>query len=471
MEKTKKDISDRVNVNNIVELFKTTASLSKDSYDNATRYDVGKDFISGDFPVLITKEGETLYVAFRGTRNDFSTFTSSLESVRNMIIDATSGDTLGENTKLSEFHIFDDCLPNFASELSGHKGFITELSQYYNTIKNEITIFYGQVNNLVITGHSAGGALATLFYYIYRNDFKIKYKIPIGNVITYGSPRVIRNTFENINLYNNSCKDLIRCFNANDIVSYVPLKNPTIFGGSLISGFVHVGYPFPLDTNVENNSLNALILQVLRGNKDKFNEIFTKYSLDQLRENDIIGLITSDKYLSIISESIFKCYTKVGVKESVSDEMLVSYTGRLLTDSEKILDYATKCNLATPLGIADILKENNIYDSEIQQDIGISGIIGSLMGYNKISVSAHNLDTYIENIEKLEARELKTGKSILDPINNTTQYPLPTTPVPITTRNIYNSLVQKILDDIDSGQLIGAVEVDTTDLPAIVLVG
>jgi len=93
------------------------------------------------------------------------------------------------------------------------------------------------------------------------------------------------------------------------------------------------------------------------------------------------------------------------------------------------------------------------------------------MGYNKISVSAHNLDTYIENIERLEARELETGKSILEPINNTTQYPLPTTPVPITTRNIYNSLVEKILDDIDSGKVIGAVDVDTADLPAILVVG
>ena len=95
MNYTKADISERVNVNNLVDLFKETSTLSKEVYDDQTRYDVGKDFIDGDFPCLITKQGEVLYLAFRGTRNDFSSFNSSIESIRNMIIDASTSDILG----------------------------------------------------------------------------------------------------------------------------------------------------------------------------------------------------------------------------------------------------------------------------------------------------------------------------------------------------------------------------------------
>lgn len=470
MNYTKADISERTNVNNIVGLFKDTSILSKEVYDDQTRFDVGKDFIDGDFPCLITKQGETLYLAFRGTRNDFSSFKSSIESIRNMIIDASTGDILGEDTSLAEFPIFKECLPEWASVLTGHAGFMKELEQYYNTVKNEINIFVGQVKNIVITGHSAGGGIATLFYYVYMNDFKIKQKIPVKNVITYGSPRVIRDTYQNAELYNTTCKDLIRCFNANDIVSYTPLRKPTSWGGSLISGFVHVGFPFPLDTNIEENSLNALILQVLRGNKDKFTEIFLNYSLNEIRENNIIGLITSDKYLSVIGESLFTCYTKVATKPEITDNMLLAYTGRILQESQKILDYSLKCGLASPLGVEEILKNNNIYDSEIQEDIGLTGIGSVLLGYSKINVKSHDMDTYIQNIEKLEKRELETGKTLLEPIvNETTQYPLPTEPVPITVENIYNSLVEKMLKDIASGELVGAIEVDDDDLPSIII--
>ena len=470
MDYTKADISERINVNNLVDLFKDTSTLSKEVYDDQTRYDVGKDFIDGDFPCLITKQGGSLYLAFRGTRNDFSSFNSSIESIRNMIIDASTSDILGENTSLSEFSVFQECLPDWASALTGHQGFMAELAQYYNTVKNEINIFVGQVKDIIITGHSAGGGLCTLFYYVYMNDFKIKQKIPVKNVITYGSPRVIRDTYQNTSLYNSTCKDLIRCFNANDIVPYTPLRKPSSWGGSLISGFVHVGFPFPLDTNIEENSLNALILQVLRGNKDKFDEIFLNYNLNEIRENNIIGLITSDKYLSVIGESLFKCYTKVATKPDITDSMLLAYTGRILTESQSILDYALKCGLANPLGVEEILKNNNIYDSEIQQDIGISGIIGVLMGYSQINVASHGMDRYIENIERLERRELETGKTIIEPIvNTTTQYPLPTEPVPITVENIYNSLVEKMLKDIVSGELVGAIEVDDDDLPSIII--
>jgi len=450
----------------IYEAFDITIDLCKESYEPQTK---GKDLLEGEFPIIFRQFGNTLYVAIRGTKNDFSSLQSSLESIRNMIIDCSAGDLLGEDTKLSEFEEFALDLKQDKSQLTGHAGFMKELSKYYFEIKEKINSYYGAVKHLVFTGHSAGGAIATLLYYVYMNDFRIEDKIPVYYTITYGAPRVIRDTIDNIDLFNISCPKLFRCFNANDIVTYIPFRKKSSYLGSIGSGFVHLGKPIPMDTNIENNSLNALILQVLRGDKDIYSEIFTKYTFDELRENEIIGLITSDKYLGLIGDSIFECYKKVGVKEDVSDEMIKAQTTKILFDSQKILDYSLKCDLAKPLGIDEILKQNDIFDGDTQRDIGISGIFGSLMKYNKLGVKAHDLNMYRENANKLEKRQFDTGKSFLDDLSETeVEYPLPTKPIPITTSKVYVNLMNRIMDDINKGKLIGAVDIEEKNLPAII---
>ncbi len=467
---SKFDIKDTITTFNIHEVFQDTIQLCKDSYDVDVNYQVDKYLVMGDFPVLFHKSVDTLYVVFRGTRNDFSTFLSSVESIRNMIIDVSTADFIGEDTALGEYPIFNNSLPKDMSSLTAHKGFIEELAEYYQPLREEISKYYGFVNHIVFSGHSAGGALATLCYYVYENDFTVeKERIKVEFCITYGSPRVIRDSFGNINLFNLKCKHYIRCFNANDIISYLPLKEKTSWGGSIASGFVHVGKPFPMDTNVENNSLNGLILQVLRGNYNKFDEIFKNYNLNEIRENEIIKLITSDKYLSIIGESLFQCYETVAVKPDVSDEMLLAQTGMLVSQSQKILDYALKCNLAEPLGVEEILKANNIYDSEIQEDIGITGVMGCLMGYNRLSVKGHDLNTYEENSIKLKRREIDRGISYLQPITpELDTYPLPPKPVPVSTTKIYIDLINEMVKDIESGKIVGAVQVNEEELPAII---
>ena len=450
----------------IFKAFDITIDLCKESYEPQTK---GKDLLEGEFPIIFRQLGHTLYVAIRGTKNDFSSLTSSLESIRNMIVDCSAGDILGENTMLYDFLEFAFDLPQDKSQLTGHAGFMKELAKYYFEIKEKIRTYYGAVKHLVFTGHSAGGAMATLLYYVYVNDFRIEDKIPVYYTITYGAPRVIRDTIDNIDLFNISCPKMIRCFNANDIVSYIPFRNPSPYLGSMGSGFVHLGQPIPMDTNIENNTLNALILQVLRGDKEIYSEIFTKYTFDELRENNIIGLITSDKYLGILGDSLFECYKKVGVKEEVTVDMIKAQTTKLLFESQKILDYSLKCDLAQPLGINEILKQNDIFTSDTQRDIGISGIFGSLMKYNKLGVEAHDLDTYRKNASKLEKRQFDTGKSYLDELSETeVEFPLPLKPKPVSTSKVYINLMNRIMDDINSGKLIGAVEIEEKNLPAII---
>lgn len=448
----------------IFKAFDITIALCQEAYDPTAT----TDLLEGEFPVIFRKLGNTLFVCFRGTRNDFSTLKSSLESIKNMIVDCAVGDVLGEDTSLAEFDVFNSRLDDLEVKLTGHAGFIGELSKYYLDIKTKISQYYGDATNIVFSGHSAGGALATLMNYVYVNDTFIEDKLPVYYTITYGSPRVIRDTIDNKDLYNKACPNVMRCFNANDIVTYIPFNKPSPYVGSLGSGFTHVGKPIPMDTNIEKNSLNALILQVLRGNKGVFSEILKRYTFDELRENNFIGLITSDRYLGLTANSMFECFTKVGVNRDVSDEMIKASTNRLLTDSQQILDYSLKCDLTQPLGISEILKQNNIFDSDIQEDIGVSSIYGSLMGYNKLSVEAHDLKKYRENADKFEKLELSTGTTFWNKERETDQYPLPTEPDPITINKVYINLIGEIVKDLESGKIVGAIPIAEDELPVMI---
>lgn len=453
----------------IFKAFDITIDLCKEAYDPTAT----TDLLEGEFPVVFRKIGNTLFCVFRGTRNDFSTLKSSLESIKNMIVDCSVGDVLGEDTSLAEFGVFNSRLDDLEVKLTGHAGFMKELSIYYLDIKTKISNYYGNATNIVFSGHSAGGALATLMNYVYVNDTFIDDKLPVYYTITYGSPRVIKNTINNKELYTKACPNVMRCFNANDIVTYIPFNKQSSYLGTMGSGFTHVGKPIPMDTNIETNSLNALVLQVLRGNKGVFSQILKRYTFDELRENNFIGLITSDKYLGLTATSMFECFQKVGVKEDVSDEMIKASTNALLTDSQNILDYALKCDLAQPLGISEILKVNNIFDSEIQEDIGISSITGSLMGYNKLSVEAHDLNMYRENALNFEMMELETGTTFWGRGERKKEeaegtYPLPPIPIPVTINKVYIDLIGEILKDIESGKIVGAIPIDEGDLPAMI---
>ena len=128
-----------------------------------------------------------------------------------------------------------------------------------------------------------------------------------------------------------------------------------------------------------------------------------------------------------------------------------------------------KCDLAQPLGIDEILKQNDIFTSDTQRDIGIAGIYGSLMKTNKLGVEAHDLDLYRINASKLEQREFDTGKTFLDKqTDEEVKYPLPKIPKPVTKSKLFIDLVDEIMNN---KEIIGAVELSdeqVSDLPALI---
>ena len=110
--------------------------------------------------------------------------------------------------------------------LIGHRGFISTLASVYEKIKRELD----GVVNYEITGHSLGGALATIFAYVYYLD---TFKQPL-HAFVFGSPRVFMGDVEK---YNKKI-DLVRFQNSNDAATFVPTKEVSLtgVGGALIGG-------------------------------------------------------------------------------------------------------------------------------------------------------------------------------------------------------------------------------------------
>lgn len=444
------DKKEELEVTNIDELFVKTLELCEESYDMNTALHVDKYFIMGNFPVLFNYEGNNLFLAFRGT-----------DSISNIITDISTSSVFGDRTKLQDYKIFNEILSAEHQKLTAHSGFIKELASYYQALRSEIDKYTETVNDVVFCGHSAGGALASLMYFVYVNDRNTKNKLDVSYTVTYGSPRWLYNTPDNIEMYNKVCPNLIRVYNTLDIVSYLPLNKPALFETNIINGFTHIGTPFPLDSDVQDLDLTGLILQVLRGNKNKFDQIFLNFSIDEIRKNEIIQFITSDKYLNLLGNGLMTCFSKGEIREDVSDEMILVVTQELLSNSAKILDYTLKCNLAEPYFINGILSENKIGENQIQENITIAGITGSVLGFQKMTIKAHRFPEYKKNIEILIKRELDYDIDFMEAPQDiliNTDKNLPKKPIPVTEEYVMNKLMESIQEDIDKGIILGISE-------------
>ena len=117
----------------------------------------------------------------------------------------------------------------------------------YDAIDTAIENLQGETTDIVVCGHSLGGAVATLYAH------SIKKHYPHYNVkcVTIGSPRVGNKTFKDN--YDSYEIDTLRVVHNNDLVTHTPYI-----------GFQHVNYQLRLDTdgNVlkRDKSLDALWL-------------------------------------------------------------------------------------------------------------------------------------------------------------------------------------------------------------------
>ena len=103
-----------------------------------------------------------------------------------------------------------------------HSGFLNQFMTVEDKINDEIKKYLREnekERNIIFTGHSLGGALATLAY-CYFND---KYgNISNMGMVNFGSPRVGGKNF--YKLFNKNCKNSIRIVNRYDPVPCLPTR-------------------------------------------------------------------------------------------------------------------------------------------------------------------------------------------------------------------------------------------------------
>jgi hypothetical protein len=117
----------------------------------------------------------------------------------------------------------------------------------YDAIDTAIENLKGETTDIVVCGHSLGGAIATLYAH------SIKKHYPHYNVksVTIGSPRVGNKTFKDN--YDLSDIDTLRVVHNNDLVTHTPYI-----------GFQHVNYQLRIDSDgnilKRDTTLNGLWL-------------------------------------------------------------------------------------------------------------------------------------------------------------------------------------------------------------------
>jgi predicted lipase len=121
------------------------------------------------------------------------------------------------------------------------------LGDTYDAIDTALEDLQGEATDIIVCGHSLGGAVATLYAYSIKKHYPHYYV----RSTTIGSPRVGNKTFKEN--YDKSEIDTLRIVHNNDLVTHTPYI-----------GFYHVNYQVRLDNNgnklKRDTSLSALWL-------------------------------------------------------------------------------------------------------------------------------------------------------------------------------------------------------------------
>ncbi len=205
-------------MNNDLRRYLELAKMCKAVYGSPVRQDLlsyngnkmsGQKIVHGSlsrgFCRLFWNDG-TIVIAFRGTRES-------------------------QDWRISNLKMFPICIKNCntTSKIRVHRGFQSTL--YYNdktTNLSSIDALLKHLNDLgllanrkiVITGHSLGGALATLFSVKIRAIMPDVIDEQLEEIVLFGSPAVGLKKFKTF--YNELNKKTIRIINGSDVVPFTP---------------------------------------------------------------------------------------------------------------------------------------------------------------------------------------------------------------------------------------------------------
>ena len=401
---------------NTDELLQNSLLWSQRAYNDEAQYQRNVYRIdSPDFPVLVHKDRRRLYIAFRGT------------DPMKMINIITDLNTVFGNTSTSGYDQFAGKLYTDAQKVKFHSGFLKALSRVYQQIIQQIE-YYGResLDEIIVTGHSAGGALASIFTFIYNSDatiIDIRERLPIYKCITFASPRCLINTDDAHDTYTKYCPNVTRVWLTEDLITYLPLHDKLAYADpeqdtdeqDSIYGFIHVGTSFCLDGNRVRNNLNVYMTNEVQKSRDVVNDLLGMSDTQQVKE--LLQLTTSPEFMTYLFNGAIECAKATQCKE-LSEFDIRAMAKNVQTNTKQLTTYAQKCGVLEPLNLADYLRTLPLGedDSVDKQDYSLAYVGYYAVKQNIKLFTHHDLDTYEERLGFLISRQVSTNENITDPI-------------------------------------------------------
>lgn len=157
------------------------------------------EFRTNNFSGFVASDGEIIFLAFRGTQNNWKTLQGFVDSTSQWLTNTNFRQVVQGNCRV-------------------HKGFNEELNSGFDRIKNLLKAHGIATKPLIITGHSAGGGLATL-----AGKKLFELGVTNSNVYTFSAPKV-----GDSNFVRSYPVPLVRVEAKNDLVPFFPL-HPAIY--------------------------------------------------------------------------------------------------------------------------------------------------------------------------------------------------------------------------------------------------
>jgi hypothetical protein len=363
---------------------------------------------------VVHKDRRRLFIAFRGT-----------DPMKMMDI-ITDLNTVFGRTVPNEYRVFTDKQYTDARRVKFHSGFLKALSRVYQQIIEKIGQ-YGRdtLDEIVATGHSAGGALASIFTFIYNSDttiIDIRDRLPIHKCITFASPRCLINTDDAHDIYTKYCPNVTRVWLTEDLITYLPLHDKLAYKDpdpdneekDALFGFIHVGTSFCLDGNRVRNNLNVYMTNEIQKSRDVVNDMLGMSDTQQVQE--LLQLTTSPEFMTYLFTGAIKCAKAIQCKR-VSEIDIRAMARNIQTNTKQLTTYAQKCGVLEPLNLAEYMRSLPLGEDGVdKQDYSLAYAGYYAVKENIKLFTHHDLDTYEERLGFLISRQISVGENITDPI-------------------------------------------------------
>ncbi|KAL5711817.1 hypothetical protein ACHQM5_014056 [Ranunculus cassubicifolius] len=228
---------------------------------------------------------------------------------------------------------------DFKQEVQVHSGFLSAYDSVRTRLLSLIKLSVGFVDadaevipkwHVYVTGHSLGGALATLLALELSSSQMAKNEAISVTMYNFGSPRVGNRRF--VDIYNEKVKDSWRIVNHRDIIPTVPR----------LMGYCHVAQPIYLSAGDQRGPLgnmdllddgyqadvigeytpDVLVGEFMKGEKELINKILeTEINIFRaIRDGSALMQHMEDFYYITLLENVSSNYKSVGSSESNEDD-------------------------------------------------------------------------------------------------------------------------------------------------------